>query len=331
MTMLTRSETRAALLASGERQAELFAEARRLRAQWFGQTVVVRGVVELTNVCRVNCEYCPMRRDNAAHNDRFFAGCGEIMGSVRAIYENGIDVVLLQGGETPTLLPTLRDAIPAIRDLYDGRVEVLLNLGSMTRGQYLELRELGATGYIIKHETSDPDLHQRIRHEDIAVRLRCLSELLDMGHRVGTGLISGLPGQSLDSIVRDIELAGEYGVQMCSVSPFIPAAHTPLANAPAGSLELALNIIACLRIRYPRMLIPSVSALERTNAGGQSRGLVAGANVVTVNFTGEPQRNRYHIYGDERFVVGLRHMRDLVSHAGMTTRGSVFLSEPAPR
>lgn len=325
--MLSRAEIRTALLARGKAQEELFAEARRLRDDRFGPTVVLRGVVEVTNVCRVNCDYCPMRRDNTRDNDRYFATSDEIVERASRIKDAGIDVVLLQGGETPTELAAVEHAVPRIRELFGGRVEVLLNLGNLRRAQYQRLRNAGAVSYILKHETSDPDLHLALRHETLDERLRCMRDLLDLGYRVGTGLISGLPGQTTESIIDDIELAGVLGAHMCSVSPFVPAPDTPLQLVPPGSVDVALNVLACLRICYPDLLIPSVSALEKNSSGGQSRGLSAGANVMTVNFTAEADRQRYLIYGKERFVVKMQHVRDLVRSAGLQVRGSVFLDD----
>jgi len=327
--VLTTTEIRSALQATGPRQEALFAEARRARDAHFGPVFILRGVVEITNVCRVNCDYCPMRRDNTTHNERYFMAAEDIVQRAKAIHEAGIDIILLQGGETTRSLSAVREAIPGIRELYDGNVEVLLNLGNMKRSQYQELRDVGATSYILKHETSDPELHQIMRHEPLEQRLRCMRDLLDLGYKVGTGVISSLPGQTLDSLVEDIELAGELGVHMCSVSPFVPAPDTPLAQESSGSLDLALNAIAILRICYPHILIPSVSALEKTDSGGQSRGLAAGANVMTVNFTGDAARDRYLIYGKNRYVVRLQHVLEIAEQAGLQRRGSVFL-EPAP-
>jgi len=325
--MLSRPELRAALLARGQEQQDLFAEASRRRDEHFGRTVILRGVVEITNVCRVNCDYCPMRRDNVALLDRYFMSAEAILERAEQIRDAGIDVVLLQGGETSRVLSILREVIPELRRIFEDRVEVLLNLGNLSRRQYEQLRELGATSYILKHETSDESLFARIRHERLDERLSHLRTLLDLGYKVGTGLISGLPGQSLDSVIDDLELAGELGVHMCSVSPFVPAPDTPLTDAPAGSLELALNAIAALRICYPHLLIPSVSALEKTRSGGQSRGLAAGANVLTTNFTGESDLDRYLIYGKDRYVVRLSHVKALLAEAGFDTRGSVFLQQ----
>jgi biotin synthase len=268
-----------------------------------------------------------MRRDNIRQNDTYFLTSDEIVERAGAIRDSGIDVVLLQGGETPTVLDSLEDAVPRIRELFDGEVEILLNLGRFKPAQYRKLRALGATSYIMKHETSDPDLHLAIRHEPLDMRIRSLRDLQELGFKVGTGLISSLPGQSLESIIDDIELAGALSVDMCSVSPFIPAPDTPLSLAPIGDNELALNVIACLRLSYPYLLIPSVSALERVGSGGQSRGLEAGANVMTVNFSSATDQGRYLIYGKDRFLVTLQHVRRLAQSSGLELRGSVFLDE----
>lgn len=206
-----------------------------MRDSRFGATAVLRGVIELTNVSRVNCDYCPMRRDNVAANDTYFLDADQIVDAATAIREAGIDVVLLQGGETPALLPILDAAIPRIRSLFAGRVEVLLNLGNQRRDQYQRLYDLGATSYILKHVTSDPVLHKAIRHAPLDARVRCLHDLRAVGFNVGSGLISSLPGQSLDSIADDIEFACALGADMFSVSPFIPAPGTPMQIHPVGS------------------------------------------------------------------------------------------------
>lgn len=98
-------------------------------------------------------------------------------------------------------------AMPPVRSLYDGGVEILLNLGNKRHDEYAALREAGATSYIIKHETSDPALNQRMRHETLESRLWHIRELIDLGYKIGTGTIVGLPGQSVENIAADIILA----------------------------------------------------------------------------------------------------------------------------
>lgn len=310
-----------ALQARGDEQLALFAAARLARRTYAGDAITLRGVIEVTNVCRVNCDYCPMRRDNTKQNTRFQLTEDVIVERAQAIVEAGIRVILLQGGETPTVLPAIERAVQRLVARHGSAIEIILNLGNFTREQYARLRDAGARSYILKHETSDRVLFETLRQESLAERLACLGELKALGFRVGTGLISSLPGQSLHSIADDIRLAGEFGVDMCSVSPFVPAPNTPMESLPGGDVDLALNAIACLRLLYPTILIPSVSALERNSPGGQQRGLDAGANVLTINFTDLDHQQKYLIYGRDRFVVTTDHVRSIVAHAGLRIHG----------
>jgi biotin synthase len=311
----------------GRDQEQLFAGARERRDRVFGDEVVVRGVTEITNLCRVNCHFCPMRRQNTRSNNGFRLTTDDLVEAARTVRDSGINVVFFQGGEIPQTTRMVGEALPRISELFDDDVEILLNLGNKSRDEFAYLREQGATSYILKHETSDPWLNEHMREETLESRLRCLRDLLDLGYRVGTGAIVGLPTQSVASIARDILLARELGVHMCSFSPFIPAPDTPLANHPPGDVELTLNAIAVTRLMQPEWLIPSVSALTKSQTGGQHRGFAAGANVMTVNFTPDVHRDRYLIYGKDRFVVRRDYASNLLRESGLRPRGSIFTGE----
>ena len=313
------------IAAEGTAQAELHARAAAIRDRVFGRTVVVRGVVEMTNVCRVNCDYCPMRRDNTRQNSTYILGHDEMLAAAEDVRDAGVDAIVFQGGEIPQTTRVLLDVLPTIRRLFNDRVEVLLGLGVKSEAEYRALRDRGADTFIIKHETADAALHRSIRQEELSVRLTAIRTLRRLGYRVGSGCIVGLPGQTLESLVDDILLAQSLGVDMCSASPFVPTAATPLAGAPAGSVSRTLNMIATMRIVNPQWLIPTVSALEQQSVGGQGGGLRAGANVITVNFTPSDQRRNYLIYGGSRHIVGTEYMKRQLGMAGLVARGSVWL------
>lgn len=323
--MANRTEIKEMLTSCGAEQQTLFDKAASLRNQFFGKTVILRGVIEVTNICRVDCNYCPMRRTNTKNNYSFFASVEDILLSAQAVKRSGINVILLQGGETLGIIKTIEAAIPKILDLYDGKVEILLNLGCFSRSVYKRLKKLGAISYILKHETSDSILHKKIRHEALDQRLGSLLDLSELGFKTGTGLISSLPKQTLESIIDDIELVEKFEVDMCSVSPFIPAKNTPMSGYPQGDINLALNIVACLRVLYPKILIPSVSAFEKIAKGGQKKGLEAGGNVLTINFSPAHVKKDYLIYGNERYVVNRNHVLSTLNQLGLSPRGSIFL------
>jgi biotin synthase len=325
MARYSRAELLEMITAEGGAQQELHARAAAARDAAFGQAVVVRGVIEITNICRVNCDYCPMRRDNTRQNTSYMLEADEILSAARAVRDAGINVIVFQGGEVPQTTAVLVDLLPAIRELFDDQVEVLLGLGIKTEAEYRALKDRGANTFILKHETADPVLHEQIRGETLEARLTAIRTLLRLGYRVGTGCIVGLPGQTLDSLVDDILLAESLGVHMSSASPFVPTKETPLVDAAPGSIPRTLNVLAAMRLVNPDWLIPSVSALEQRASGGQAAGLRAGANVITVNFTPRNQRENYLIYGETRHVVSTEHVRRQLRSAGLVSRGSVWV------
>lgn len=303
----------------GDAQQQLFAEARRKRSETWGDRIVLRGVVEITNLCKVNCDYCPMRRDNTKSNDTYLMTVPQIMEAVEAIKAAGIKVVFFQAGEIPQTTKIITEVIPQIRALFQNDVEILLNLGNKPHKDYARFKELGANTYIIKHETSDPDLHLKIRHEPLEERLSYMRDLLELGFKVGTGTIIGLPGQTIESIAQDLLLGQALGVHMMSASTFVPAPNTPMDHLPNGSLETTLNYIAISRLMNPEWLIPSVSALEKVSKDGQLMGLEAGANVMTVNFTPDYSLQKYLIYGKDRYIVKRNHVETLLEQVGLRT------------
>jgi biotin synthase len=303
------------LAVRGERQQELFRRARSIREQHFGDRAVVRGVIEITDRCRVNCSYCPMRRDNLSGG--FILSARQIVAAAVAIRQTGIRVVFLQGGEMPETTEVVCEAIPELKRLFAEEIQIVLCLGNKSHAELARLKELGADSYILKHETSDPNLFYTLRHRCLEDRLACLQDLLALGYRVGTGNIVGLPGQSMESIACDILLPAQLGAHMTSCAPFIPARNTPLAGNPTGDINLTLNTLALMRIANPEALIPTVSALEKLRPGGQLAGLNAGANVITVNFTPEFEKSIYRIYGTGRFCVSLGHAASTLEQAGL--------------
>lgn len=313
-----RETIRRLLGARGDGQDRLFAMARGARDEVFGPTAIVRGVIEITSACRKSCHYCPMRVETPGR--RYVLQADDILRAVDQIRQAGLGVVFLQGGEVPGTTRLVLEVIPEIRGMFDDTVEILLCLGTKPPEELASLRRQGADSYIIKHETSDPALHLAIRQSPLEERLDCARQMLALGYRVGLGSIVGLPGQSAASLADDVLLPVGMGVHMASASPFIPAVGTPLAGAPPGDMETTLNAMAVTRLLASTALIPSVSALEQLAPGGQRRGFLAGANVITVNFTPPEDRDRYGIYGSERFVVRLEHARATLASAGLTPR-----------
>ena len=206
-------------------------------------------------------------------------------------------------------------AIAEIKKRY--RCSIILCLGEKQPEIYRKFYSAGADAYILKFETSDPRLYRAITDSSLGSRLRCIRQLRDIGYKIGVGNIIGLPDQTPDSVWEDMVLSMQMGPDYVSCAPFIPNQGVPLENLPYGDLNMTLNWMAICRIILKTCLIPSVSALEKIKEGAQLRGLNAGANVMTINFTPHQYREKYSIYNKERFIVSLDHALNTAGNAGL--------------
>ncbi len=303
--------------AEGELQQELFAEARWVRQQYQMDQVRLRGVIEISNFCQKNCNYCAMRASNQKL-ERYRLAAAEILDIAAQIHRLGIGTLFLQAGQDPGCDAILQAVIPEVKRRFG--LHILLCLGEYSQATYVRWRALGADSYILKFETSEPERYRQIAYTPLTRRLQCIRWLQEAGFQVGTGNIVGLPGQTLDTLVQDILLTQKIQPDFASSSPFIPNENTPFSELESGNVRRTLNIMAIFRILLPHALIPTVSALEKLETGGQLAGLNAGANVITINFTPPQCRSKYVIYSQERFVVSLDHASRIISQAGMTVR-----------
>ena len=90
---------------------------------------------------------------------------------------------------------------------------------------------------------------------------------------------------------------------MIGIGPFIPHRETPFCDEPAGSLKRTLNLVAILRLMFPKALIPSTTALGTIDPNGRELGLKAGANVVMPNLSPVEYRKKYTLY-DGKICMG---------------------------
>ncbi|MCL1918113.1 MAG: radical SAM protein [Peptococcaceae bacterium] len=310
----TKAEIKEMLLSEGSAQQELFTQARLTRENVFGNSLKVRGVIEISNACVKHCDYCAM----SSHNpklERFTLDAETILQTARHIRSTGIPIVFLQSGQTPRCDDLLYKVIPAIRKELD--CEILLCVGEKPKSVYEAYRTAGADSYILKFEASNPALYESVTHSALKKRMECTAHIRETGMKLGTGSIIGLPGQTLDDIVDDILCAISMKPDFVSAAPFIANKGTPFEQMPVGDINRTLNAIAIWRIALPSALIPTVSALEYIHPEGQAAGLSAGANVIAVNFTPKANRDKYAIYANDRFIVGLDHAQKTAKKAGM--------------
>lgn len=308
---------------SDSESAEVLAkEAVRIRKQYYGEKVYIRGLIEFTNYCRNNCYYCGIRRGNS-HVKRYRLTREEILSCCENGYRLGFRTFVLQGGEDPWYTDErMTDIIREIKKRYPD-CAVTLSIGEKSRESYQRFREAGADRYLLRHETANED-HYRILHPEemsLANRKKCLYELKDLGYQVGAGFMVGSPGQTLECLAEDLVFLKELKPQMAGIGPFIPHHDTDFAGKPAGSVDLTLFLLSVIRILLPGVLLPATTALGTMDPEGREKGLWAGANVIMPNLSPLQNRKQYTLYDNkictgEEAAEGVKNLAEKVEKAG---------------
>lgn len=282
----------------------LFAKARKISTDIFGNSVYIRGLIEFTNHCRNNCYYCGIRQNNT-NIPRYRLSKDEIIECCSNGYDMGFRTFVLQGGEDPFYSDTLMvDIISSIKSLWPD-CAVTLSIGEKSCESYRRYFEAGADRYLLRHETADPEHYSSLHPPNLSLesRIKCLWDLKKTGFQVGTGFMVGSPGQTSEHLAEDMMFINSLQPHMIGIGPFIPHHDTPFASAKSGSEELTLYCIGLLRLMLPDALIPSTTALGTISEEGREKGILAGANVVMPNLSPFAVREKYELY-DNKICTG---------------------------
>lgn len=282
------------ILKSNEYNEQLFASASRVREKYVGNEVHLRGLIEFSNICKQNCLYCGLRRGNETIK-RYRLTPEEIIEFAQKAKNYGYMTLVLQSGEDDWY--TVDKMQKIIRKIKKMDLALTLSLGEKTREEYEAYKEAGADRYLIRIETTDPEVY-RAMHPGMNLenRLRCLQDLKEIGYEVGTGSLVGLPNQTLESLADDILFFKEIDADMIGVGPFVPNQDTPLEDAEGGTFTLTRKVMALVRLLLPDINIPATTAMEALDKNGRMIALQSGANVVMPNVTEGEYRKLYLLY-----------------------------------
>ncbi len=282
------------LLENSKINQQLFDAADRTRKKYVGDEVHLRGLIEFSNICRQNCLYCGLRRDNK-NIKRYRLEPETIIEFAKKAADYGYKTIVLQGGEDPFYSADIMKNI--ISEIKKFNLALTLSIGEKSFEEYKAYKEAGADRYLIRIETTDENLYKKMNpdmsHKN---RLKCLEQLKELGFEVGSGCMVGLEGQTIESLADDILFFKQIDADMIGIGPFIANEDTPLKDAPSGSFDLALKVMALTRLLMPDINIPATTAMETLNPDGRVIALRCGANVVMPNVTEGEYRRMYQIY-----------------------------------
>ncbi len=311
-------------------EEELFAAACAIRDDNLGRILNLRAVVDVSNVCKVDCMYCPMRRSNLQSELVSRATTEQILLAASAAQVLGFRQLFLQAGEDPLAVGIVINALRALREKEQGW-HVVLNLGNLSLSEYRALKQAGAHGYLIKHETANAKLHLAYRGETLEKRIQHTLWAREAGLYVGSGIILGLPQQTDEDLAHDLILLGRLdSSKMASCAPFTPSEELPAAfrNHASGSFEKTRRFIALLRHCFPSARIPATSNLDSkrmqktsgNHKSGQAQAIEAGANGITVQFTPLEVEQRYALYergSEKEYLVYIGKAEQVARETGL--------------
>jgi len=285
----------------------LYAEANSVKASVIGNKVYLRGLIEFSNICNKNCYYCGIRHDIKEVN-RYELNDDEVLSAVDFAWKNRYGSVVLQSGERQSTHFTNRITrlLRKIKTLTNDEIGITLSCGEQTAVTYKEWFDAGAHRYLLRIETSNRELYNKLHPNNnkhsFDNRLSAILRLRDAGYQVGTGVMIGLPFQTIDHLTDDLLFFQSMNVDMVGMGPYLEHSQTPLYQyrhlllPPEKRLELTLKMVATLRLLMPDINIAATTAMQVLHPEGREMAVLAGANIVMPNMTLPEFRHDYLIY-----------------------------------
>jgi biotin synthase len=310
---LTKKDIIVLLSVNQEDSKLLFEKSETIKKEYVGNKVYFRGLIEFSNHCEKNCNYCGIR----AGNDkvaRYNLSDKEILDAARFAYDNHYASVVLQSGEmvNQAFSQRIEILVNEMKRFSDGKLGITLSLGEQEEDTYLRWFEAGAHRYLLRIEASNPELYRKIHPQnqkhDFTTRLQCLQNLRNIGYQVGTGVMIGLPFQTLGDLADDLLFLKAFDIDMVGMGPYIEHPETPMYRYRDLLLPkqerffLALKMIAVLRILMKDINIAAATALQAIDPMGREKAIKIGANIIMPNITPGVYRNNYNLYENKPCV-----------------------------
>ena len=286
-------------------EREVLRQAAQQTAQAvFGNKIYIRGLVEISSICKRDCRYCGLRRSNP-NAVRYRLAPEQILSCCEKGYALGFRTFVLQGGEDGFFTDEIVCGI--VREIKRRYPDcaVTLSLGERGDESFRRLYAAGADRYLLRHETADLAHYAKLHPDSMsgAERQRQLFVLKQTGFQTGAGFMVGSPYQTAENLADDLLFLKKLQPQMCGIGPFIPHKDTEFRDFSQGSLELTLTLLAVIRLMHPRILLPATTALGTIHPQGRELGILHGANVVMPNLSPLEHRKDYAIY-DNKICTG---------------------------
>ena len=296
------------LLAADEEESRgIYERSQAVKAKYIGRKVYFRGLIEYSNYCSKNCFYCGIRAGNSRYK-RYQMPDEEVLEAAKYAYDNKFASLVIQSGERTDrkFIDTIERLLQEIHKMTEGNMHVTLSLGEQTEETYRRWFDAGAHRYLLRIEVSNPELYRKLhpndKHHDYYERLEALKRLRKTGYQVGTGVMIGLPFQTLSDLADDLIFFRGFDVDMVGMGPYIEHEDTPLYQFRNELLPLrerfllSLKMVALLRLMMKNINIAATTAMQTIDPQGREKALLVGANVIMPNLTPVKYRQSYLLY-----------------------------------
>ena len=272
-----------------EIEERIFAIARRLKQQIYGNRIVMFAPLYLSNHCVNGCVYCPYHAKNRTIPRRKLTQ-EEIRREVIALQDMGHKRLALETGEHPKLSPIeyVLESIDTIYSIHhkNGAIRrVNVNIAATTVENYTRLKDAGIGTYILFEETYDRAAYERLHptgpKSDWAYHTEAMDRAMEGGiDDVGIGALFGLSNYRYDFVgilmhAEHLEARFGVGPHTISVPRIRPADDIDPKDFPdAVTDEVFRRIVAVLRIA-----VPYTGMIVSTRESQRSRELVLDVGV----------------------------------------------------
>jgi biotin synthase len=298
------------LKSEGEVRTLLFKKSAEIKEKYIGNKVWFRGLIEFSNICGKDCLYCGIRKGNK-NLKRYDLSDDEILAAAKFAYDNRYGSIALQSGEMEGAFFANRvgNLLKKIKELSNSELGITLSVGEQEPEVYKRWYKAGAHRYLLRVESTNQELYNKIHPNDskhnFNRRLECLKSLQDIGYQTGTGVMIGLPFQTMDDLAGDLLFMKEFNIDMCGMGPYIEHADTPLIEHSEKLMplkdrfDLTLKMIALIRIMMKDINIVAATALQAVDPVGREKAVKIGANILMPNITPGKYRDSYKLYDNK--------------------------------
>lgn len=289
---------------------QLFAKAAEIKKEYIGNKVYYRGLIEYSNRCSKNCYYCGVRGGNKAVK-RYQLTDSEVIEAAKFAHSSRFASIVIQAGErsSATFTAKISRLLEAIHAATNSELHITLSLGEQSESVYKQWYDAGAHRYLLRIEESNPELYLKLhpnnKTHDFQARIDCLYTLKHLGYQVGTGVMIGLPFQTIEHLADDLLFFKALDIDMAGMGPYIEHPQTPLYQFKDQLLtreerfQLSLKMVALLRIMMKDINIAATTAMQAIDPQGREKAIMVGSNVIMPNLTPVKYRENYLLYEDK--------------------------------